>query len=557
MPVGTKKKDVGGWGLPVTVEGSRIWEKYEGVFDYLNKKPSMTLMGFDYATGHDLALCTFFGASDLGSMERILADIDKAMPHIASIFVRPVIHLRDEEIILPIDAVQKVNRKSMGHLAAHAENWKDIDKGELVPRRLLTRVHEDDYGIYENIVFRDLVDRILAYLRRQIYCLSEALSMLDDSSKVEGFSRLNHPSYYLAIGKLYSGFFRNDDADKSSQMLKRITALYKSLTSYKSRAVYAKNVKAKPIVGAIKKTNILSMHKNYRHIYILHQKMDKNLSHPKDKETAALQSKSQKYYDRFCQALTIFALTNFGLTCPPFGVVYKEGVFGAVLSFGDWTVTVSVKNIEFDHNAIIVKSKHGKKSVSLMLIPMSYYIKRDKRTRYEEIIGSIRVKGIDKYIFLEPNDPGTHTHFDYSIRADMGDKSVEYAILPLVISDINSFRRLQLLVMGAMVASNPGLDMCAFCGDGVVDEGGGKHLCNRCRTAYHSIACLECYESLVATCLDALDKSIDDNEHIRYMPKFYRDEKQQKFRNIIKTDGDGFVCPKCNSTVPIPKGEYI
>jgi len=548
MPKG-KSKNIN-IGLPVTKAGSDIWQKYEGVYEFLFKKSQMTFMGFDYATGHDLALCTFFESRDLDNATDILKQIEYALPNLINVFVRPVIHLKDEEIVLPIDAVRRIDRKSMGHLSTHSEHWKDINKqGELVPKKLLTKIHEDDYGIYENIVFRNLIDRILIFLRQHIYYLSQMLSTLNETVRLEDFSRFNHSGYYLAIGKLYIGFFRNDNSTRIVELLDKTTKLHKLISSYKTRAVYAKNTSSKPLVGGIKKTNILSMHRDYKYVYKLYQVMDSRARELTTKGDEELQKRSQEYYEYFCQALLLFALTNFGLECSPLRVIYKDGLVSADLEFGGWTVTVRAKRIIHTDSVVIrVDTKYKKKSFSLVFVPVSYYTGSGKYAYYERLINNMRLASIDKYVFLEPFDADKSSHYSYSIRAIVEDNGINYAVLPVNISDVNSFRRIQKPVFESMVRSNKGFDVCAFCGDKPKEQTPKNYLCLKCRTAVRDIICKDCGKSFVATMLSTvgLPKTETDTRYIKYMPKFYKSEKEHLFRNITEIRDGNFICPHCD-----------
>ncbi|MDR1093139.1 MAG: hypothetical protein LBL66_03230, partial [Clostridiales bacterium] len=240
-------------GLPVTWDGSQLAKEYKAVSDYLEKHRAFDFLHFEYATAHDLALCTFFRPADLRRIGGLIEDIGREMPYLLNVFKRPLIHLKETDIVQPVGAVRRVNCGTVRHLAAHAENVESVRGGAVMPARLLTRVYEDDYGIYENVVFRDLIDKVSAFLRKNILYLTEASDMFWERAGVDAVSRLRHPKYYLALGKLYLGFTQADPSAEIAALLERAKRQYWEIGRYKGRGVYAKNAKAKSVAGAVKK----------------------------------------------------------------------------------------------------------------------------------------------------------------------------------------------------------------------------------------------------------------------------------------------------------------
>jgi len=538
-------------GLPITDVGSRLHAQYTAIAKFIKANSQMSFINFDYTTSRDLILCTFFQSADLDSINITLKEIRRVLPHLINIFNSPVIHLTDDEVVLPLDTVKRVNHKSIRHLALRADDWRNIDvRGGVMPKRLLTKVPEDDFSIYENVVFYHLIEKILKYLRRRIYRLSEILETLSEGIKLEDFGKTNHAMYYLAIGKLYVGFHKHDN-DQISDTLENLTKLYRQISLYKTCEVHAKNTDAKSIIGGIKKTNIFSMHKDYKHVYTLYRAMDKRINVPALAGVPAEQTKSQRYYEKFCQLLTLFAITHFNFEPHLFENVLEDGKADASLKFKNWTVSISVKREDaMDCNLIDLTVMYKKKNVRYVLIPISYYVRKGKRGKYEKIISELLDASsvYDKYIFLEPFDLDGNAQNDYSMRFLAGKKKAYYAILPVSISDANSFRRIQNILLECMTRTAWKSGICAFCGE-VLNEVEKKLLCHKCRTAIQNINCVNCNKKFMSSYFDApktRSQKTDAVDCVKFLSEFLRQEIRHKFRNTTKIKGKSFICPHCD-----------
>jgi len=563
-PVKAKPKPLNNkMGLPITEAGSRLYTKYKNVAKYLRANPEMAFINFEYATSSDLNLCTFFQSAELTAINKASEEIKRYLPFLINIFTKPVIHLKDNEVVLPVDAVKRVNHQTISHLAVHSEDWKAADARDVTPKRLLTRESVDDYGIYENVVFFNLIEKILHYLRKHIYHLTEILDTLKAAVNFGDFGKLNHSMYYLAIGKLHVGFYKHDNSAEIAATLDDISKLYRLISSYKTRNVYAKNIHAKPIIGELKKTNILTMHKDYRHVYTLYQSMSMRSMVAVKPGRTADQTRSQRYYEQFCQSLTLFAIAHFNFKPDTSNIVYKKGKAAAQFKFKRWTVTVSVKRKDnLGCNIIDLETTYRKNTVKYALIPISHYVSKGKRSEYEERLVKRMMKSkvpYDKYIFLEPYDydHDTESPYDYSIRFLAGKKDsvkeTHYAILPASITDVNSFRRIQRVLYESMTRASKGRELCAFCGEPLSADNEQKLSCSKCRTVVYNIDCVNCNEKFSATYFDTPPNAVnpqrafEGSEYVKHMPEFFRQEIEHRFRNITKVKGNDPVCPHCDA----------
>ena len=535
-------------GLPITGPGSAIAEEYEGIAEFFNNHDSFNFLDFEYATSHELVLCTFFKPMDFIWMKDLIQDVQKHLPYLVNIFRRPYIHLKETETLQSVDTAMRINHKTINHLSKHSENWKSIDmrNGSIEPDKLLTKIYIDDYSIYENVVFFNLINNISSFLIKTIYYLTEILETFNESIKLDAVNRFNHQMYYLAIGKLYVGFYNMENTSEVNAVLESAKQLYKQINQYKVRDVYTKNLKAKPINGEIKKTNLFSMHKDYKHVYYLSQKYKKKSLNNNDNGSYFLQYQSQDSYELFCQMLVLFSISNFNFISYSLEDIYVDGKVKAKFDFKNWKLTVNTKySIILGLNTISINIKYIDKSIDYLFIPMSYYLAEDRKQQYENIIKRLYDTGevYDKYLFFEPSDYDDNALKSYSIKYD----NLYYAILPISISEINAFRRIQKVILELMILSNEQNDICAFCGEKMHMESDGHYVCKKCRTVIKEIYCEHCDTNFKASYFDVKKKRKSGIETLDGLSDFYKQERQYYFRNIVTITKNGYLCPYCGA----------
>jgi len=555
-------------GLPLTLKGAELYRKYYELAGFFSQRLNLSYAEFDFNLSYDLALCTFFKNEDLDEINNTINEIYKALPYLINIFKRPLIHLKELDTVMPIDAVQRISHRTIKHLSIHTEVWKSVKNGEIEPNKLLTKVYEDDFGIYENIAFVTLIDKIITYLRVKIHYLSETLYSIKESHKLESVSRYNHSSYYLAIGKLYKGFYERDNSDGIAKVLQRASKLYTDITSKKHTKIYAKNATAKRIVGSLKRTNILSMHKDYKHVYALYQKFEQQQKHSRSAGDINGQNASQNYYELFVQSLLIFAASNFNFRCQGEQMIFSLQRINCIMHFKNWTLRVwQEASSATPGNIIKLEVSYGQKRITYCLIPITYYIEKDKKLVYEKIVADLIIEKKEKnekYIFFDPYEFEKESIFDYNIKGEsaikinyamlpgtniLGEGSVgyTYAVLPITISDINSFRILQKLLLECMVLTNEQTNECAFCGN-ALSRDKNKMVCARCRGAVAVIKCNSCASHFKTAYLSVKKPPAQQlNARQISMPDFFRIDKEQSYRNTTKITDQGFVCPSCEN----------
>jgi len=545
-------------GLPITGEGSSLIIMYRSIVEFLKKKKSMNVKDFEFVTSRDLQLSIFPYAQDWDSPTAIyIREVENKMVYLKNIATRPVIHLRDEEEILPLEMVKRVNSKTIRHLGIHSKLWGNIIKGEVRPRKLSTRIYEDDYGIYENLVYKDLVDRISLLLQKRIRLLSDLVHVLYEITKKGVAEEVLHASYFLGYGKLYVGIFETKNIIAIKKALIDAKKLYGEFNGFKRYGVYVKNASAKPIAGDVKLTNILAMHRDYKHVFKLMNQF-KELFMGGAKETSvALQEESQDAYEIFCQLLTVFACKHFNFKRPPTSVIYSRRKAGGVFTFKDWELTIKANmNPLLGINTIDFIVKNKKNQMKFLLIPTTYFIESARGEKYQHIIERLyNSKQIyDKYVFLEPHEYRSAAELTYGKRHEYKGEDLFYAVLPISITEVNSFRRIQKLLFESMVRTCLDNDMCGFCGSEKREKTDFKYFCDKCMMTIIIMECEACANQFYATYLDAKPRKgkkvveeEDKNEaYVDEIPEFFKQEKYYSFLNIVEMKQSMAICPYCD-----------
>lgn len=483
---------------------------YKPFNDYIVSLDNISILDFDYQTGNNIIL--FLSSSntlDIDEVARIKSVIAKTMPSIKRIFAKPIIHLDEHNSIVPIEACRTIDNKTITYLAIHSELWQDIKDEEVLPRKLLTRIYKDNYSIYENILFAHTVNQILSYLRFNLHIMKD---LLDSSQSVEinYLDKLDHINYYIALAKLHTSYIRNYDKDvqKVLDLLDNLLSINTELTCRLHRPVYKKNYKKASHI-TLKSTNILNMQRDYHQVYklakfFLKEKIDQRTNYIIDEEF-------EKIYFNYIAALSIFATTNFNFTYNKDEMIDFKDVN---CNFKMKTYSLNIKNVS--ELSALSFTFYCDKEYKILLIPFNNKIVADEKKMQElsELYNAI--------YFASPfysND----------------DKSIY-----LSINNLNSFRRLQQLLLKGMIYSSTNFEICPFCGE-KLSKIKDEYFCRHCFTKISKRHCDIKDEDYYETSIFKFSKKVnDDDEKIDT-------ESYLHYRNITKiASKDSFICPCCH-----------
>ena len=210
----------------------------------------------------------FEEASILSPVEEML-DVVMDAGHLHTISNRPRIDMRYEEALMPISRAKKIANNAHRHLAMHSETWQQRTLTGIYPKKVMARLSEDEWQLYENKVYARLLDKLYRFLKHRRAELIEQKQNIEDGLNLEGGEGLY---YKLAdvLYKLWGENWRNSSANNTLEQLeetmKSLNALIGKLSLLRQAGIYLKIPKAAQVPDQLHMTNILSHDQHYRHI---------------------------------------------------------------------------------------------------------------------------------------------------------------------------------------------------------------------------------------------------------------------------------------------------
>ena len=471
--------------------GSFVW-KYDGMF----------FSELDYYCTRNLNLYAVYEQPDFAEIKLAAEKIGAALPSVARIFSKPIIHLIEEEEILPVESIRYINNKSLDHVASHSELWADVNEEGIKPRKLLSRTYKDNYSIYENVVFANTVDLVLGYLRAKVRLLDDMM-FSQKLHNVNILDRTNHLDYYIVLGKLHTGYIRNFGryTDEAGALKDTLVKYYHKISGRLYKKVYRANRDKR--VAKLYKTNILSMDKDYRKIYNLYRFFDAC----KNDAIAKQLTFDNPNYFWFCEILLLFSLQHFG-----FAEEERQ-----TLRFDALDLSVAAKNYRLNVRKVGEWESRGflltfvnHRTYTILLLPVCKYDKNPKT--------SVDF-GADEVVFLSP------------VPSD-GARLVG-------ITELDSFRRLWQILLKGMVMSSTSFEVCPFC-LGAMKKDGEKerYVCDACKQVVEKLVCPEKQLPYYHTYIDRFIRAKNPKEIVE-------PEARLNFRNINRLTPSAYLCPHC------------
>lgn len=504
-------------------ELNKLIENYKIIEPFIQKHKRLSYVELDYLTVHDLTLFTVEPDFSFDALENDLNVILNALPAIKRIFAQPSIHLKEQNVILPTESVRIINNNTIQHIASHSELWSDVKKNDIKPTKLLTKTYEDNYGIYENLVFCKTVDDVLAYARYNLRILKE-LIYTNKTIEINLLERVNHLNYFLALGKLHTGYSRNFDTyyGVSMRCLNKLQFIVSSIVPRLKRPVY-KNNKNRPSKIKLHKTNILSMHREYHQIYKLSKYFAAH-SISDDREIKNTDIvKLNKNYFYFYELLCIFAVTHFNFSYSD-GKPINFARLNMKFNFKGWQLTLKkCKCGKTDILSVCIKKQ---RKYNIVFVPS---VSKDNKKLLTFVKQNLQVDEINVLTPFEEHD--------------------ENSVL-ISMTGIESFRRIQQIILRGMVYADTARKDCPFCNNKlVVDRERSSadrplYRCVSCRTEIHTGYCAATDKPFQFTKIFGLTNRVINGDDWLVERE---NEAKMYFRNITKINGDmEIICPHCN-----------
>lgn len=508
----------------------RLEDDYEPIRSFAQTCNHIRYAEFDAYALRKVSLFALREHFDFDALNETLDKIMQTLPAIKRIFSAPIIRLKDSDAVVPVESVRLINHRTIVHAASRSELWENITEEGLKPRKLLTVSHKDDYAIYENIGFAHAVDMILQLVGRNMRLLGDMLYAGRDM-RFNLLDRENHPEYFLAIGKLHIGYLQDYEKYRmaAEQCLNKLIFIDRLIRSRLGSPVYRK-CKARADRFTLKKTNIFRLHKDYHRIYLLLKWFSDAKIGEEDGANDGFAGTGEGY-GLYCSMLSIFAMGHFNLS-------FREDQF---IDFYDLSVDCTFKYWQVKLETVCIEG----------IAALRFTFFGDKRYRILLLPATDARKGRAALSIFRAQDAA-----DEYLLADPYENGRDHVYLSLF--DIESFRRVQQLLLRGLIACDRTHTTCPFCGkplacgEGNASEAQALYECECCRTQILHLSCPESGELYFATKIsrfsvaskradtDRIPSGKDRLLYRRYL------EAQHHFRNITEIGERGeIICPRC------------
>jgi hypothetical protein len=281
----------------------------------------------------------------LEEIERNLATVLRD-GHLHSISDRPRRDLRYDDLVAPVARARRLATSALSHLASHSDCWQQRTLSGVQPRKVLARFSEDDYAIYENRLYKRLLDRLDRHLARRLARIRGVNSRLERALEFQG-SEQTHFRLREDICRLWGESYLDDKTgmqlEAGKLALAELESQLRAIRGLKQRGLYSLVPAASVVPAQIHRTNILNHDPHYRHLPPLWEKLkddrEERLLPPEDRLARQLQL--QHAYASYVGLVIRRALERYGLRMAGGKYVFSWADWSFVLKqeAHDWVVT--------------------------------------------------------------------------------------------------------------------------------------------------------------------------------------------------------------------------
>lgn len=212
---------------------------------------------------------------ELDEIERNLASV-LGEGHLHSISDRPRRDLRYDDMVAPVARARRLATSALSHLASHSDCWQQRTLSGVQPRKVLARFSEDDYAIYENRLYKRLLDRLDRHLARRLARIRGVNSRLERALEFQG-SEQTHFRLRQDICRLWGESYLDDKTgmqlEAGKLALAELESQLRAVRGLKQRGLYSLVPATSVVPDQVHRTNILNHDPHYRHLPPLWEKL--------------------------------------------------------------------------------------------------------------------------------------------------------------------------------------------------------------------------------------------------------------------------------------------
>jgi len=200
--------------------------------------------------------------------------------HLHSISERPRIDLRYDDFVAPVGRARRLASSALTHLASHSDCWQQRTLEGIRPRKILARFSEDDYALYENRLYKRLIDRLDRHLSKRLARIKGVNSRLEKALEFQDSEHVHH-RLRNRICSLWGESYQDDDTGEKLEIgkdaLSKLEPLLRTIKGLKQHGLYTSIPVASSVPDQLHRTNILNHDPHYRHLPVLWEKLKNDI----------------------------------------------------------------------------------------------------------------------------------------------------------------------------------------------------------------------------------------------------------------------------------------
>ena len=254
---------------------------------------------------------------ELEEIEKCLAVVLRD-GHLHSISDRSRRDLRYDDLVAPVARARRLATSALSHLASHSDCWQQRTLSGIQPRKVLARFSEDDYAIYENRLYKRLLDRLDRHLAKRLARIRGVNSRLESALEFQD-SEQTHFRLRQDICRLWGESYQDDNTGMQLEAGKHAVAelefQLRAIRGLKQRGLYKLVPVAAVVPAQVHRTNILNHDPHYRHLPPLWENLrdEREVRQLAPEERLAHQQQLQLAYCSYVGLVLRRALERYGL----------------------------------------------------------------------------------------------------------------------------------------------------------------------------------------------------------------------------------------------------
>lgn len=236
-----------------------------------------------------------------------LNDLDKTLlqviekGHLDEIALRPRFAMKYETELTELSRVQRMAPSAVNRLAAHSEDWHRRTISGVLPSKLLALQSDDDWAIYENLVFARLLDHLDSYVRFRLAETEQMHEKYQEALKLAGAEEIYH-QLRRRLCTLWGDAMKDVPTEKalnaSAEAIEFFSQAKRKIGLLRQGNLYKKVPRSAYVPAQIRNTNILVHDQHYRHLrtlWHLHQTRTADI----EKSPAEIHAANQRVLEDF------------------------------------------------------------------------------------------------------------------------------------------------------------------------------------------------------------------------------------------------------------------